>query len=333
MRRLRPAVFLLLGAAGLLVVLPRVLGSTDAPSAEACRGLGSQEAIERCLVDAMLDSGSLGSAARVLGDVLEKDERLQLACHEATHEVGERLYTPSLDVGSFLRDPSVGVCEWGLVHGVLAGVTGTRSAPERVDALLDVCVELPDVGARQACGDSVGHALWELEGSFPQAVARCMRVESPTGDACVSGVFMQLYRPVAPTSGGSSGDVWVPPVSREGVRALCGGLLDDRALTACAAAAHYAFAPELQSARDQVLAAGGELAAAERVFRPVLDEALEFCSGFAAPGDERCTMETVRYALQMLRYLPSAEVEALVCERLDEGAVLAHCRNAAAAVL
>jgi hypothetical protein len=58
---------------------------------------------------------------------------------------------------------------------------------------------------------------------------------------------------------------------------------------------------------------------------------LLFCAGFAAA--DRCSMEVVRYALQMLRYLPSAEVEALVCGRIQTSAVLTHCGNAAAAVL
>jgi hypothetical protein len=331
-RTLRPAVMLLLlTGAGLLLVLPQALRSGDSPSAERCRGLGSQVATERCLVDVMLASGSLTVAAQVLDDVLEKDETLQLACHEATHEVGARLRVSSPDVGAFLQDPAAGVCEWGLVHGVLAGVAEDITEPGRADALLDVCVGLPDLGAQQACGDSVGHVLWEIEGSFSPAVLRCMRVGSPAGDACVSGVFMQLYRPVAPSSAEALGSAWVPPVSREEVRALCAALPDERAATACAAAAHYAFAPDLGNARDLVLAAPDPLAAAETVFLPVLDDALMFCAGFDAA--DRCSMEVVRYALQMLRYLPSAEVEALVCGRIQASAVLTHCQNAAAVVL
>jgi hypothetical protein len=44
-------------------------------------------------------------------------------------------------------------------------------------------------------------------------------------------------------------------------------------------------------------------------------------------------MEVARYALQMLRYLPATEVEALVCGRMQAGIVRQHCQNAAAAVL
>lgn len=333
MRVFRPTVLLsLLMGAGLLLVVPQILRSNDSPSAERCRGLGSQAATERCLVDVLLSSGSLTAAARVLDDVLEKDKMLQLACHEATHEVGTRLRASSLDVGSFLQDASVGVCEWGLVHGALTGVVEEeRASSGRVDALLEVCVGLPVLGAQQACGDSIGHAFWEIEESFAPAVQRCMRAKSPVGDACVSGVFMQLYRPVAPSSvqNGVSGLAWVPSVSREEVRLLCDSLTDERAATACAAAAHYAFAPDLQNARDLVLAASDPLAAAETVFFPVFNDALLFCTGFDAA--DRCSMEVVRYALQMLRYLPSAED--MVCGRIQAGVVLTHCRNAAAAIL
>lgn len=330
MRWLRPAVFLLLGVTGLLAVLPRVLGSTDAPNAEACRELGSQEAVERCLVAAMLDSGSLGSAARVLGDALEKDERLQLACHEATHEVGQRLYASSFDFAGFLRLPESGVCEWGLVHGTLAAVAAAD--PGRVDGFLDVCVALSDRGAGQACGDSVGHALWEIDRSFPSAVARCMRATSPVGDACVSGVFMQFYRPVAPTSGEDAGE-WSPPLSRREVRGLCAALEDERASVACAAAAHYAFAPDLQQARDRVLAATDPRAAADSVFVPVLDEAASFCAGFPGDAGDRCAMEVSRYALQMLRYLEAGAVESLVCGRFAAPGVRSYCRSAADSIL
>lgn len=333
MRFLRPiAALVLLTAAGLLLVAPKMLRSNNIPSAETCRGLGSQEATERCLIDVMLATDSLTVAAQTISTVLDKDELLLLACHEATHEVGKRLYGESLDVGLFIQDPSAGVCEWGLVHGVLAAVVEGRAASDRVTTLLDVCAGLPDSGKQQACGDSVGHALWEIERDFVPAVSRCMQTVSPAGDACVSGVFMQLYRPVAPSSQTSkSASTWVPPISREEVRKLCAALPDARSSSACAAAAHYAFAPDLQKARDQVLSTTEPLAAAETVFLPVLDEALMFCSGFAAA--DRCAMEVTRYALQMLRYLPSAEVQALVCGRMQAGIVRQHCQNAAAAVL
>lgn len=333
MRFVRPvAALVLILAAGLLVFVPQILRSNTTPNAETCRGLGSQEATERCLVDTMLATDSLIAAARTLNGVLDKDELLQLACHEATHEVGKRLHSESLDVGALLQDPSAGVCEWGLVHGALAAEVEERSESDRVDALLDVCAGLPDSGRQQACGDSIGHALWEIEGAFAPAVTRCMRIASPAGDACVSGVFMQLYRPVAPSSQASeSTTAWVPPVSRGEVAKLCASLPDDRASSACAAAAHYAFAPDLQNARDQVLATTDPLGAAETVFLPVLDDALTFCAGFAAA--DRCSMEVTRYALQMLRYLPSTEVESLVCGRVQTSTVRKHCQNAAAAVL
>jgi hypothetical protein len=333
MRLFRPAATLvLLSAAGLLLVVPQMLRSNTTPNAEMCRGLGSQEATERCLVDTMLATDSLTAAAQTLDGVLDKDELLQLACHEATHEVGKRLHSESLEISTFLRDPSAGVCEWGLVHGVLAAAVEERSEPDRVDTLLDVCAGLPDSGTQQACGDSVGHALWEIEEAFAPAVMRCMQTVSPAGDACVSGVFMQLYRPVAPSSQASeSASIWAPPISREEVAELCASLPDDRSSSACAAAAHYAFAPDLQNARDRVLATTDPLAAAETVFLPVLDDALTFCAGFSAA--DRCSMEVTRYALQMLRYLPSTEVEALVCGRVQTKDVLTHCQNAAAAIL
>lgn len=338
MRSFRPAALLaVLGALGMCAAFVSVLRGSAGPGIDSCRGLASRVATERCLVEAMLGEGSPVGAARLLDSVLADDEMLLLACHEATHEVGERLLDGTasgvLVVSTFLVDSAAPVCEWGLVHGLLAAVTAAGVEPDAVEGLLDVCVGLPDPGARQACGDSVGHALWEVEGSFPAAVQRCLTAPSPTGDACVAGVFMQLYRPVAPS--GASGDqaAWSAPLSRPEVRALCASLPAGRAGVACAAAAHYAFAPELTTARDRVLASGDPVASAARVFVPVLEEALGFCSEFPAGSDAACAKEVVRYALQMLRYLPSTDTEDLVCGRAPAGEVLDHCRKAAAALL
>jgi len=326
----RLVLVLLPAALVLLLVLLRVFATADAPGAQRCRELGSQAATERCLVEAMLDAGSLTAASGELEGALAADTSLRLACHEAAHEVGERFYDASVDVAAFLGSPSAGVCEWGLVHGLLAGLLADSPSPERVDALLAVCTETGDRGFQQACGDSVGHAIWESEGSFAASVERCLRAGSPIGETCVSGVFMQLYRPVAPSA--DDGGVWSPPLTRDEVRALCDELPSSRAREACATAAYYAFAPDLGAARDVVLAADEPLAAAVSGFVPVLDAALGFCAGFQ-DGAEGCAKEVVRYALQMLRYLPADEVEALVCGRDLVAPVSAHCRNAAVALL
>lgn len=339
MRSFRPAALLaVIGALSMCVVFVLVLRGGAAPGMDSCRGLASQVATERCLVEAMLGEGSPVGAARLLDSVLAEDEMLLLACHEATHEAGERLLTTATEsrvrvVSSFLADPAASVCEWGLVHGLLAAVTADGVEPAVVEGLLGVCVDLPDPGARQACGDSVGHALWEVEGSFPVAVQRCLTVPSPTGDACVSGVFMQLYRPVAPSAAAGDPAEWSPPLSHAEVRALCAALATDRAAGACAAAAYYAFAPELMEARDRVLASGDPVVSAAEVFVPVLEEALVFCSEFPAGSDAACAKEVVRYSLQMLRYLPAPAAEELVCGRALAGQVLDHCRKAAAALL
>lgn len=300
------------------------------PSVDACRGLSSQSALERCLADAMVAAGSPPEAARALGEALDTDET-QLACHEASHEAGTRLYQDVETVSAFLTDPVSGVCEWGMVHGLLSAMVADAPSRTALEGLLEVCGELPDRGVQQACGDSVGHAVWEVEQAFSDGVDLCMAAPSPVGDACVSGVFMQLYRPVAPSSAGDTG--WSPPLSRGEVLKLCRDLGTSRAEEACGAAAHYAFAPDLQTARDEVLAAPDRQSAAGEVFVPVLEDGLEFCEGFASTGAERCAMELSRYALQMLRYLPSASVKELVCGRVPAGTVLSHCRNAAAVIL
>ena len=318
-----------LGVAGLLLAAVFAFIGPR-PGVAACMGLSSQSALERCLADAMVAAGSPSEAAITLGEVLDDDE-VQLACHEASHEAGTRLYRDTDGVSAFLTDPVAGVCEWGLEHGLLSAmVAGTPSRVE-LEGLLEVCGGAADRGVQQACGDSVGHAVWEVERAFPDGVGLCMAAPSPVGDACVSGVFMQLYRPVAPSSAGDA--VWSPPLSRGEVLDLCRDLGAPRAEEACAAAAHYAFAPDLQAARDEVLDASDRTAAAGEIFVPILEDGLEFCTGFAGPGAERCAMELSRYALQMLRYLPSDPVEALVCGRVPAGTVLSHCRNAAAVIL
>lgn len=319
----------LLGVAVLAVVSVWLLRSPDRADLVDCAGLVGNEAKETCLVALMTREGSPAGAAGALSAAMV-DEQTLLSCHEAAHTAGLDLYENAAQVASFLTDPSAGVCDWGLVHGLLGSLVLDDAARDEVPQLLVVCAEVPDTGAQQACGDSVGHAFFEIDRDFLSGARRCLTVTDAVAYSCVSGVFMQMYRPVAPSS--EPGSNWSPPLEQGEVHALCAAAGVDLQ-EFCAGAAYYTTAPAMQDARDRVLATSDRTSEMVETFVPVYRSALEFCGGFPAPGDRRCAGEVVRYALQMMRYLPAAAVEEAICRDPAAAPSLKLCRQAAAALL
>lgn len=327
-------VAVLFGGVGVLTLPMLAFWRAPAPRAESCSALSTDAATQECLINTLTSSGDPAQAATELASAITADRGLNLTCHEAAHAAGSLLYGSVDNLRKFLATPDAQVCDWGLVHGLLAGLVATDPDASVIDSLLDVCVALPVDASQRACGDSVGHALWETESAFAPAVDRCIRVAAPVGDACVSGVFMQFYKPVAPTTASPTDSIsrWAPPVSQQEVYALCADLGLERAQSACAAAAYYTYAPDLGDARDVALGNADPFAVAQERFVPLLDAGLVFCAGFDISAD-LCAKELVRYALQMLRSIPSGDVESLVCSRSMSLDVRNHCHKAARVLL
>jgi hypothetical protein len=285
-----------------------------------CPGLVDARLRERCLRDALGELAAVsgpGAAAAALGELLAAEPAssdLRRLCHTATHDAGRGVRADVVMLRRFLAAPSAGVCEWGLAHGLLTAWLDTD--PPRVDVtgLLEVCTDLGSPDGRLGCADSVGHVIWEREQEFSTAVDGCFAATHGThavavSEACVSGVFMQFYRPVAPSSAPGT---WSAPVSDEEIVGLCAGLAPVRE-PACAEASHYAFSDELRAVRDQVV--DGEIEASEG-FPALLTRVVEFCSGFSTDGSVRCVDASARYFLQALQGIPAADPAALVCEHV-----------------
>ncbi len=283
-----------------------------------CPGLVDARLRERCLRDALGELSSVSgpvAAAAALGELLAAQPAasdLRRLCHTAAHDAGRGVRADVVTLRGFLAAPSAGVCEWGLAHGLLTAWLDTAPLRADVTGLLEVCAGLGSPDGRLGCADSVGHVIWEREQEFSTAVDGCFastQVMIEVSEACVSGVFMQFYRPVAPS--GSTG-TWSAPVSDEEIIGLCAGLAPVRQ-PACAEATHYAFSDELRTVRDRVL--DGDLEASEG-FPALLTRVVGFCSGFSNEGSLRCVDASARYFLQALQGIPSADPVAWVCDHV-----------------
>lgn len=218
-------------------------------------------------------------------------------------------YQDAESLGKFLQEPSSLACESGLLHGLLSGML--HASPERADVtyLLQLCTTLVEGGRIRACGDSIGHVIWEIEQSFQAASDWCLEVTSPAGDACVEGVFMQLYKPVAPVPKAREAQL-----VREGVALsqteivnLCNGLEGERASVACAVAAYYSSIQDFDSV--QVLDMRSD---AGTTFRGMFAESLDFCARFTR-GSTECMERITGHALSRLFGVQHVEI---LCENL-----------------
>ena len=309
---------------------------------------GLRETCLRSALTQLVATAGPAATAASLGDFLAQEPAssdLRRLCHVAAHDAGQSRRTNQAQLTAFLASRDAGVCEWGLAHGLLSALLTTDPAPTDLTALLTTCSTLREIATRLGCADSVGHMVWELEGEFGRAVDQCFSVSAPAtsttatsttatsttatsstaaataaspdgasapahsvSEACLGGVFMQFYRPVAPSSERGQ---WSAPIDDAGIVDLCRSLPPARE-PACAEAAHYAFSDELRRLRDAVLADG----AAASEFPSLLTDALEFCGRFSGPGAARCTDASARYFLQATQGLPDLDPVALICAPL-----------------
>lgn len=285
---------------------------------DECPGLLDARLRERCMRDALGELASVSgpvAAAAALGDLLTTQPEasdLRRLCHTAAHDAARGIPVDITMLRGFLAAPSAGVCEWGLAHGLLTAWLDTSPPRDDVTGLLAVCVGLGSSDGRLGCADSVGHVIWESEQEFSTAVDGCFassQTSVEVSEACVSGVFMQFYRPVAPS--GSSG-TWTAPVTDAEIIHLCAGLAPARE-PACAEAAHYAFSDELRSVRDRVVDGKVDVAVG---FPALLTQVVEFCSGFSSEGSVRCLDASARYFLQALQGVTPADPATAVCDHM-----------------
>jgi len=285
---------------------------------ERCAASQDLGTLERCVAVTLVDGLGRRSAEEA-ADALERalvDEPLLLeACHVPSHEAGARLFRSRSGLEAFLRHPSVMVCQSGLLHGMLAAYAATTPPTGDVISLLERCAEMRETpGMLEACGDSVGHVVWESVGTFRPAVEACFTAGGDrVAENCVKGVFMQFYNPVAPSE---QGGMWAPPVGHGEVVALCSDLSTVPMRAACAEAAHYAWSDELTGVRADLwdLPADRRAGALGGVLLPTFGEALAFCAAFEGAGATRCAEQLLGFVLNALPPMPAEAVGAVVCE-------------------
>ena len=297
----------------------------DAPRLEDCVTVETFKGREECLSTALGEvakaDGPRAASVR-LDEFLLTHPTMRDTCHQPAHVVGKVSKMPTREeMESYLASPQLRSCDWGVLHGVLFRYTQDRPLSD-LESLLEVCAELGDQAGRSGCADSMGHVFWEASRDFTTASRACRSSAGVLND-CVSGVFMQLYSPVAPSG---TGEQIGAALSLAEVKDLCA--VDERDLaTACARAAHYAYSQILGPVRYQMSRAADPGTVFQTDFLPALGDGLRFCAEFAAPGATECSQELSRLSLQLLLGFRVPEMLDAVCSAVPTGAA-AYCAEA-----
>ncbi len=123
---------------------------------------------------------------------------LSLGCHDMGHIIGEVASRTDASMATLVNACGRS-CEFGCVHGVIAGRVRVKPS------LLDNVSELCEVTGGQtlthiqqiACHHGLGHVFAELAGyRVEDALLRCTKLSGNDARSdCASGVFMEIFRP------------------------------------------------------------------------------------------------------------------------------------------
>jgi hypothetical protein len=292
---------------------------TDCVSVETFAG--RESCLREALLAATKELGPL-AAAEELDSLLTAHPQMRETCHQPAHVVGEVSNLPNREMMTdYLTARQLHTCDWGVLHGILFRYAQEHDV-NNIAGLLDVCTQLRDGADRAGCADSIGHVLWEKAASFPAAANACAEVPELL-DSCVSGVFMQLYSPVAPSGLGQA--IGASMTLTEVVK-LCD--IDTATLaTACARAAHYAYSQILGPIRYRMSKSPDPATEFRESFRPAFTDGVRFCAKFGQAGAVACTQELSRYSLQLLLTFQDAGMLNDVCAAIPEE-VASYCNDA-----
>lgn len=298
-----------------------------APSPEDCTEVPTFAGREKCLrgilVTTTRDSGPV-AAARQLDGILREYPSLTDVCHQPSHAVATNSTTPGEEeMIDYLDSEELRVCDWGIIHGLLDRYADAGTL-EDVVVLLGHCATLDDPGDRSGCGDSVGHALYETVGEFSGAAEACT-LHPKVLDACVSGVFMQFFSPVAPSD---KGDQLGSAVPVDSLPELCRSVGGD-VRTSCQRATYYAYSQILGPVRYRMSKSDRPGNVFFDEFLPVYRQGVAFCESHGGPGGAGCTEDLNRMTLQLLLPFDDPVLLEAVCDAAPRDSK-AFCRTVAA---
>lgn len=296
------------------------------PTPEDCTEVPTFAGREKCLRDILVattrDSGPAG-AARRLDDILREHPSLTDVCHQPSHAVAANSTTPvQEEMIGHLESEELRVCDWGIIHGLLDRYADAGTLKDVV-ALLGHCETLEDPGARSGCGDSVGHALYETVGEFSRAAEACT-LHPKVLDACVSGVFMQFFSPVAPSD---KGDQLGSAVPVDTLPELCRSVVGD-VRTSCQRATYYAYSQILGPIRYRMSKSDRPGKVFVDEFLPGYLQGMAFCESHGGPGGAGCAEDLSRMTLQLLLPFDDPDLLGAVCDVAPRDSE-AFCRTVA----
>lgn len=191
----------------LLVFMKKPLAGTDparitadAMSAVAkCRDVPNWRDCYGYKIAEYLKKDSLDYSMKVLDKVEDIDEKAQ-SCHVIAHRMAaaEMEKDPS-KWGDLVKKVDQNFCSYGFIHGVIEARSRFEPEfavnPKSIEQICDLISGGTRVrGTDQSCAHIMGHVvLAEKEGSVPQAIAVCDKIEEKLQYQCNSGIFMENF--------------------------------------------------------------------------------------------------------------------------------------------
>lgn len=175
--------------------------SQDTGRADQGASLGVRICIWETL-DLAYRNGDTAAFALVLGESVDADPRLRMACHPAAHMLTEeRAFDKQALLALLGEVSSTSACDWALGHAAVSGLGLLGEDEFHRGEILGWCTALAEnLHIYSNCVDAVGHHVWLATGSLEESVVACAEVPPAYRNTCGGGVLMQMFEPATQTT-------------------------------------------------------------------------------------------------------------------------------------
>lgn len=277
----------------------------------------AQECAEKVLTW-MVQEWGLEPADATLASALLQSPHLGYACHAPAHAAGATAFTGRDSVEVAVRALRDGVCDSGLLHGVLDASAATMTGQDFAYLALR-CEDTDREEQVGRCADGLGHVAGDrAEPSW------CASFRTVTGqENCGGGFIMAIYQPVG-------ADDPLPGVTWQDVAEQCHAWPVQAAPQGCASGAAYAFSRIFATQGVMLAVRPVSPAQQKSLVRKVLHAQNQGCALLPSDLVLRCRTTVLEYVPE-----PMARHDLMdqVCRKTDSTArpacydVVAHARG------
>lgn len=279
--------------------------TTCAPTQEQAFTGQAQERMTRLLTFLVREQG-VDQANETLSAALTEAPQLNYACHAPAHAAGSSTYRGQGSAEVAIRVLRDGVCESGILHGVL-DATVPEMTGDMFVFLARACEDTADEEEIGRCADGLGHVA-----GARQTPQWCASFASRTGkENCGGGYIMGMYQPVG-------ADEPLPGVAWSDVAQACHGWPADAAPTGCAVGAAYAFTRIFVTQGVMLQVRPASPRTQKSLVRKVVHAQKDGCALLPTDLVVRCQQAVLEYIPDPMREHPVMEQ---VCQRTPSSVV------------